>query len=173
MSSAWRHDLIPILSLSGAILDALGGLYLAYDLVGGKNGPLRAVTKSASYRVLFGGAYGLPLGVWFGLAGLSVSGPALSFEIGRPNVRDFHQFSEAPRLGLLRAVSFGAAGWLSKDSWFGVKFGIFCAVGFVATYLIVGPPAGTDWERPRFNKAVLKRAASRGPSLGGMGPFLF
>jgi hypothetical protein len=29
MSGAWRHDLIPILSLTGVILDALGGLYLA------------------------------------------------------------------------------------------------------------------------------------------------
>jgi hypothetical protein len=41
MSGAPRHDLIPILSLAGVILDALGGLYLAYDLLGGKRGPLR------------------------------------------------------------------------------------------------------------------------------------
>jgi hypothetical protein len=30
------RDLIPMLSLTGVILDALGGLYLAYDLLGGK-----------------------------------------------------------------------------------------------------------------------------------------
>jgi hypothetical protein len=47
------RDLIPILSLTGVILDALGGLYLAYDLLGGKKGPLRRVTKSISYGVLF------------------------------------------------------------------------------------------------------------------------
>src|SRR6516225_3929617 len=41
MSGALRHHLIPILSLAGVILDALGGLYLAYDLLGGKRGPLR------------------------------------------------------------------------------------------------------------------------------------
>jgi hypothetical protein len=62
MSGAPRHHLIPILSLTGVILDALGGLYLAYDLLGGKKGPLRIVTKSVSYGVMFGSVYGLPLG---------------------------------------------------------------------------------------------------------------
>ena len=84
------RDLIPILSLTGVILDALGGLYLAYDLLGGKKGPLRTVTKSISYGVLFATVYWRPLGVWFGLAGLLVSGPSLSLEIERGNVRDRH-----------------------------------------------------------------------------------
>jgi hypothetical protein len=166
MGGAPRHDLIPILSLAGVILDALGGLYLAYDLMGGKNGPLRTITKSVSYGVMFASAYGLPLGVWFGLAGLLVSGPALSIEIGRRNVRSLHPFFEALAFGLLRAVSFGAAGWLSKDSWFGIVFGILCAIGFVATYLIVGPPADTGSGQPRIDRAVLKRAAFRGASIG-------
>jgi hypothetical protein len=166
MIGAWRHDLIPILSLTDVILDALGGLYLAYDLLGGKNGPLRTVTKSVSYGVMFGSAYGLPLGVYFGLGGLLVSGPALSIEIGRRNALDVHPLFEALAFGLLRAVSFGAAGWLSKDSWFGILFGIFCAVGFAAAYLIVGPLAITSLGYPRIDKAVLKRAAFRGASIG-------
>src|ERR1700758_3392414 len=95
MTGAWRHDLIPILSLTGVILDALGGLYLAYDLLGGKNGPLRTVTKRVSYGVMFGSAYGLPLGLWFGLVGLLVSGPALSIEISNRDVRHVHPFFEA------------------------------------------------------------------------------
>jgi hypothetical protein len=166
MSDALRHDLVPIVSLAGVILVGLGALYLAYDLLGGKNGPLRTFTKSASYGVLFGSAYGFTLGVWFGLAGLLVSGPALSIEIGRRNVREIHPFFEALMLGLLRAASFGAAGWLSEDSWFGINFGIFCAVGFVAAYLILGPPAVTSLGRPRIDKAVLKRAAFRAVSIG-------
>ncbi len=150
----------------GVILVGLGALYLAYDLLGGKNGPLRTLTKSVSYGVLFGSGYGVPLGVWFGLAGLLASGPALSIEIGRRNVRDVHPFFEAMAFGLLRAVSFGAAGWLSKDSWFGINFGIFCAVGFVAAYLIVGPPANIGLGHPRIDKAVLERAALRAASIG-------
>jgi len=166
MSAAPRQNLIPILSLAGVILDALGGLYLAYDLLGGKNGPLRTVTKSVSYGLMFGSAYAVPLGLWFGLAGLLVSGPALSIEIGRRNVREVHPLFEAVAFGLLRAVSFGAAGWLSKDLWFGVNFGIFCAVGFVAAYLVVGPPADTSVGHLRIDKPVLKRAAFRGVSIG-------
>jgi hypothetical protein len=166
MRGAPRHDLIPILSLVGVILDALGGLYLAYDLLGGKNGSLRTITKSVSYGVMFGSAYGLVLGVWFGLAGLLVSGPALSIEIGRRELRSVHPSFEALTFGLLRAASFGAAGWLSKDSQFGINFGIFCAVAFVAAYLLLGPPADTSLGRPRIDKAVLKRAAFRGASIG-------
>ena len=43
-----------VLGLHGAkslILDALGGLYLTYDLLGGKNGPLRTITESLSWPV--------------------------------------------------------------------------------------------------------------------------
>jgi hypothetical protein len=35
MSGAGRHDFVPIMSLTGVFLDALGELYLAYDLLGG------------------------------------------------------------------------------------------------------------------------------------------
>jgi hypothetical protein len=160
MSGAWRHDLIPVLSLTGVILDALGGLYLAYDLFGGKNGPLRTITKSVSYGQMFGSAYGLPLGVWFGLAGLVVSGPTLSLEIGRREVRYAHPFFEALAFGLLRAASFGAAGGLARDAGFGINFGVLSAIGLVPTYLILGPPPlDMSSGRRRIDEAVLKRAA--------------
>ena len=166
MSGAPRYDLIPLLSLVGVLLDALGGLYLAYDLLGGKTGPLRTITKSVSYGVVFGSIYGLPLGVWFGLAGLLVSGPALSLEISRRKVHDMHPFFEAVGFGLLRALSFGAAGWLSKDQWFGIDFGILSAIGFVAAYLVVGPPPEIRSRHPRIDRTVLKRAVFRGASIG-------
>ena len=167
MSGAWRHDLIPVLSLIGVMLDGLGGLYLAYDLLGGKHGPLRTITKSVSYGVMFGIIYGLPLGVWFGLAGLLASGPALSFEIRHRKVRDAHPFVEALAFGLLRATSFGAAGWLAKDAWFGIGFGMLSAIGLVASYLIVGPPPfDMRSRRPQIDKALLARSAFRGASIG-------
>ncbi len=167
MSGAWRHDLIPVLSLTGVILDALGGLYLAYDLFGGKHGPLRTITKSASYGVLFGCAYGAALGVWFALAGLVVSGPVLSFEISHREGRDTRRFLDALGFGFLRAASFGAAGWLARDAWFGIAFGIFSLIGFVTAYLIVGPPrADMSSGHPQIDRAVLERAAFRGASLG-------
>jgi len=167
MSGEWRHDLIPVLSLTGVILDALGGLYLAYELFGGKNGPLRTITKSASYGVLFGSAYGLALGVWFGLAGLVVSGPALSLEIGHREVRDAYPFLDALAFGFVRAASFGVAGWLARDARFGIDFGVFSLIGFVAAYLVVGPPrADMSSGRPQIDRVVLERAAFRGASIG-------
>ena len=123
------RDLIPILSLTGVIMDALGGLYLAYDLLGGKKGPLRVVTKSISYGVIFATVYGPPLGVWFGLAGLLVSGPSLSVEIERRKVHGRHAFLETLGYSVPRAASFGVAGWLSKDAAFGISFGILSAIG--------------------------------------------
>ncbi len=165
MGVAQHHNLIPILSLTGVILDALGGLYLAYDLLGGKYGPLRTVTKGVSYGVMFGTIYGLALGTWFGLTGLVVSGPVLSVEIGRRNVRKAQPFSAALIFGLLRAVGFGAAGWLAKDMWFGINFGILSAIGLVAAYLTIGGPDLYSG-RPRIDRIVLTRAAFRAGSIG-------
>jgi hypothetical protein len=166
IDGAWRHDFVPLMSLTGVVLDALGGLYLAYDLLGGKRGPLRTITKSATYGAIFGAAYGVTLGRWFGLAGLLASGPALSLEIGRRSARESNPVFEATAFGLLRAISFGAAGSLSKDPQFGVTFGLLCGIGFVAAYLLVGPPGGLGSGRPHIDRAVLKRAIFRGGSIG-------
>ena len=72
-----RPQLIPLLSLTGVVLDALGGLYLAYDLLGGKRGPLRLLSRVLTYSAIFGLGYGATLGLWFGLAGALVSGPSI------------------------------------------------------------------------------------------------
>jgi hypothetical protein len=151
----------------GVVLDALGGLYLAYDLFGGKHGPLRTLTKCVSYGVMFGTAYGLPLGLWFGLAGLLAAGPVLALEIGRREVRNIHPFLEALLFGLMRAASFGVAGWLARDAWFGINFGMLSAIGYVATYLILSPPPfDLNSRRAHMDQVVLKRALFRAGSIG-------
>ena len=61
-----RH-LLAAFSLGGTLLDLIGGLYLAYDLLGGKKGPLRVITRIATYSVTFGVGYALPLGLRYGL----------------------------------------------------------------------------------------------------------
>ena len=65
-----RH-LLAAISLGGTLLDLIGGLYLAYDLLGGKKGPLRVITRIATDSVIFGLGYALPLGPRYGL----VAGP--------------------------------------------------------------------------------------------------
>jgi hypothetical protein len=53
------HDVIAAVSISGISLDVLGGLYLAYDLLGGQHGPLRLLTRIVTYSIVFGVGYGL------------------------------------------------------------------------------------------------------------------
>jgi hypothetical protein len=77
-----RHELAAI-NLAGILLDLMGGLYLAYDLLGGRKGPLRVITRIAIYSLVFGLGYGLPLGVRYGVVAGSGFGIALGLEFWR------------------------------------------------------------------------------------------
>ncbi len=54
-------------NIAGSLLGAFGSLYLAFDLLGGKEGPLSLITRIVTYGIFFGIGYGLGLGVKFGL----------------------------------------------------------------------------------------------------------
>jgi len=66
--------------IAGSSLDVLGTLYLAYDLLEGEHGPLRTLTRAATYGALFGSEYGLALGPVFGLASGLAHGLTLAWE---------------------------------------------------------------------------------------------
>ena len=55
---------LALIGIIGSAFDALGALYLAYDLLGGGHGPLRILTRAVTYGVIFGAGYGLPLGLY-------------------------------------------------------------------------------------------------------------
>lgn len=78
-----RHTLAAI-NLAGTLLDLMGGLYLAYDLLGGRKGPLRVITRITTYSLVFGLGYGLPLGVRFGLSPGPDSASPLGWSSGAP-----------------------------------------------------------------------------------------
>src|SRR5215831_14553942 len=68
-----RHVIAGI-SIAGTLGDVMGGLYLAYDLLGGNNGPLRTLTRVMTYSLIFCIGYGLPFGLIFGpLQGLELA----------------------------------------------------------------------------------------------------
>ncbi len=68
-----RHTIAGI-SVVGIICDVMGGLYLAYDLLGGYNGPLRTVTRVVTYTLIFCLGYGIPFGLLYGpLKGLELA----------------------------------------------------------------------------------------------------
>jgi hypothetical protein len=105
------HRTVNIIALSGAALDALGGLYLAYDLLGGKYGPLRTLTRCTTYAVPFGLGYGL-IGRWFGVMGAVLMGPLLGLEFSRRARRGREDRFDSALFAVLRGVSFGVASWL-------------------------------------------------------------
>src|ERR1700757_4211626 len=70
-------------SIMGTSLDALGHLYLAYDLLGGQHGPLRLLTRAVTYSIVFGIGYGLGLGLFFGLAAGIATGITIAIELNR------------------------------------------------------------------------------------------
>jgi hypothetical protein len=47
------HHTLAAIALTGTALNLLGGLYLAYDLFGGKHGPLRTLTRAVTYGLMF------------------------------------------------------------------------------------------------------------------------
>jgi hypothetical protein len=67
-------------NLGGSLLGSLGGLYLTYDILGGKRGPLAGVTRIVTYAALFSIVYGLGLGVRFGLIASLGMGIVLGFD---------------------------------------------------------------------------------------------
>src|SRR5580700_6313811 len=74
-----KHALA-VISIVGSSLDCLGALYLAYDLLGGEHGPLRRLTRTITYGILFGAGYGVALGPFFGLVSGVAHGITLAWE---------------------------------------------------------------------------------------------
>jgi hypothetical protein len=112
------EQLVPLLSLTGVVVDALGGLYLAYDLLGGKRGPLRLLSRLLTYSAILGLGYGVTLGLWFGLAGAIVLGPTIEYQLSR-RARGLQPTSiEWAVAAALRGLAFGVAGWDLRRSRF-------------------------------------------------------
>jgi hypothetical protein len=131
-----RHVLAAI-SISGIALDLLGGLYLAYDLLGGKQGPLGTLTRSVTYGWLFGLGFGIPLGLPMGLS----TGITLGVTLG-------HEISEATRgripapkssiflWTVVRSLGYGIGSAFILGPSFGVWFGVLACAGQLFAYRI-------------------------------------
>ena len=75
------HHTVAAVSLTGIFLDVLGGLYLAYDLLGGQHGPLRLLTRMVTYSIVFGVGYALGLGLFFGVVSGLATGITIAIEL--------------------------------------------------------------------------------------------
>lgn len=163
-----RH-VIAAISIAGTSLDFLGGMYLAYDLLGGKHGPLRTLTRAVTYGVLFGVGYGIPFGLVFGLAGGLAHGISLSFEYSRAARNELApSLSRDIGFSILRASSFGiGTGWLYGPR-FGIMFGILSAAGQIVAYRFGVRPT-MDYQpqaRPRMTRMQLISTINRTVGYG-------
>jgi hypothetical protein len=153
-----RH-LLAVITLAGMLLDVLGGLYLAYDLLGGSGGPLATLTRWVSYSLAFGLAYGVFLGPIFGFVAGPAFGLALALELGRRDDRGKGRFlARTLPFGLYRGLVLGISAGLALGWRFGLVFAPLSALGLLGAYAIGASPAqvhqgggraGYTWRRVR------------------------
>jgi hypothetical protein len=166
------HELIAGITLAGMGLDVLGGCYLAYDLLGGKQGPLRIIARATNYVVLFFIGYIIVLGLRYALVAASGMGIllAIEFRLARSN-------SHSPRksllllFGFLRGLVLGLAGMTMASSAFGMVFGLLSGAGLVLTYLSGFAPAH-DYEthaKPHLSKRKVIASLLRAIAVSAAG----
>jgi hypothetical protein len=149
------HRTIAAISISGSCLDVLGSLYLAYDLLGGRYGPLRLLTRAVTYFVVFGIGYALGLGLFFGLVAGLATGVTLAIELNRA-ARGLNHYSlpwEA-LFSSIRSAGFAIGLYPTVGVRFAIAFGLLATVGQVIAYSRNVRPS-MDYvadRRPRFTE---------------------
>lgn len=130
------HHIIAAVSLSGISLDVLGGLYLAYDLLGGQHGPLRLLTRIVTYSVVFGAGYGLGLGLFFGVVSGAATGITVAIELHRTGSRNDHfSLPWEAFFSAIRGAAFGAGLYRTLGFRYAATFAAFITVGQVFAYV--------------------------------------
>ncbi|PYY09487.1 MAG: hypothetical protein DMG61_22970 [Acidobacteria bacterium] len=129
-----RHVLAAI-SIAGTSLDLLGGMYLAYDLLGGKHGPLRTLTRAVTYSVLYGVGFGLPVGWRFGLAAGLTNGFTLAIELSRAaRQQPDYGLGHDSLFSFIRGAGFGLGLYHDFGMRFALIFAVLSTVGQIIAY---------------------------------------
>jgi hypothetical protein len=129
------HHIVAAISITGTCFDLLGSLYLAYDLLGGKHGPLRLLTRAVTYSLVFGIGYGLGLGLFFGLTSGIATGITLAIEFNRAaRGGDHYPLPVEALFSAIRGVGLGAGLYRIVGIQFAVAFAILVTVGQTFAY---------------------------------------
>ena len=129
------HHTLAAVSISGTVLDVLGSLYLAYDLLGGQHGPLRLLTRGVTYSLVFGIGYGLGLGMFFGLAAGIATGITLSIEFNRAARRlDHYSLPWEALFSAIRGLGFGTGLYRMLGFRYALAFAILITGGQAFAY---------------------------------------
>ena len=158
------HHLAAAISLTGVFLDVLGSLYLAYDLLGGQNGPLRLLTRVVTYSIVFGIGYGIGLGLFFGIASGAATGITISIELQRTaHKHDHYPLRWEAVFSAIRALAFGAGLYRRLGLPFAIAFAVLITAGQIFAYT-QGMRPGMDYEavrRPRLTRRNIRGAIVR------------
>lgn len=158
------HHLVAEISLTGVCLDVLGGLYLAYDLLGGQNGPLRLLTRMVTYSIVFGVGYGLAMDLFFGIACGLATGITVAIELQRTGHRHDHYPLPLEFLfSAIRGFAFGAALYRTQGLEYALIFSVLVTLGQWIAYLR-GMRPGMDYSasrRPRFTRRQMQGTVLR------------
>ena len=162
------------LSLVGMGFDVLGGCYLAYDLLGGRGGPLRVIARAAGYVALFFVGYAVVLGLKYAVVAASGMGLLLAFDYrlaaGRSADSRARQ-AHALAFGFLRGMVLGVAGITIAGLAFGTVFGLLSGIGLSVVNLLGFAPTD-DYEaksRPRTSGHKLLASLWRAVAVGVAG----
>ena len=149
------HHTVAAISLTGTCLDVLGSLYLAYDLLGGRHGPLRLLTRAVTYSLVFGIGYGLGLGPFFGITAGVTTGVTVAVELNRASRGgDHYPLLWEGVFGAIRGFGFSLGLYRMLGLPFAIVFGVLITAGQVFAYSRGMRPA-TDYEaarRPRLTR---------------------
>lgn len=152
------HRVIAETALAGMGIDVLGGCYLAYDLLGGKRGPLRTLVRAAAYTVMFYIGYGALLGWRYAIIASIGMGALLALEFRKPlETEKLGKFEKHLRIfffGMSRGLVLGVASTAVASMTFAIIFGLFSGIGLAATYVIGFAPV-SDYmteHRPRLSR---------------------
>jgi hypothetical protein len=143
----FTDQFIAELSLVGMGLDALGGCYLAYDLLGGKRGPLRTIARAAGYVALCFIGYVLVVGLRYAIVAASGMGILLGIEFRIAGMNPSHgeRHTIVILFGFLRGLVLGLAGISATGPLFGAVFGLLSGAGLTISYLLGFAPT-QDYE---------------------------
>jgi hypothetical protein len=149
------HHTVAAISIAGTCLSVLGSLYLAYDLLGGRHGPLRLLTRAVTYSVVFGVGYGIGIGLFFGVVSGIATGITIAVELSRA-ARGLKHYSLAweGMFSAIRAFGFGAGLYRILGLNFAIAFSLLITAGQVFAYSRGMRPA-TDYaasRRPRLTR---------------------
>src|SRR5277367_4207312 len=119
------HHTLAAVSIAGTCFDVLGSLYLAYDLLGGKHGPLRLLTRTVTYSIVFGVGYGIGLGLFYGLVAGIATGITISIELNRvARGLDHYSLAWEGLFAAIRGIAFGAGLYRILGLEFAIAFAV-------------------------------------------------